>query len=164
MIVYVVIAVAVAYLMYRGHREWCIAEAQSSAVSSCTRAPTTTTSAPPSQRAEAFTAATTAAPNIVLYHTTWCPASTAFYPTWVKFEKRVRSMGLPIHVNDMICDGGDKASDPSSNVVEPQTCKATFGVNEYPTIILYHQNREHRFTGDRTTINLVKFVKRICEF
>jgi thiol-disulfide isomerase/thioredoxin len=101
--------------------------------------------------------------SLVLYHATWCPASREFMPVWNRLKAEIAQQALPVNLNDMVCDGDSnkEPSSPDSIVVNPATCHA-YGIKAYPTIILYHGDKEYIYEGDRNTIALTSFIKRHC--
>lgn len=102
-------------------------------------------------------------PNIVVYYATWCPASRAFLPVWEQVRKMTLQQSVDIDINALNCDGANNPNavkvDVSDSVtIEPETSSA-YGVNSYPTIIMYNGGNEVRFNGSRTPENLLSFIK-----
>lgn len=87
--------------------------------------------------------------EIVLYYATWCGYSRMFLPEWQKFETYAKGNLPNLKVSSIRCEGGNEA-----------TCTQK-GVDGYPTIILYlNSGKELQFNGERTSQQLVDFVKK----
>lgn len=87
--------------------------------------------------------------EIVLYYATWCGYSRMFLPEWEKFEGYAKTNIPNLKVSSIRCEGGNE------NVCTQK------GVDGYPTTILYLNNgQEVQFNGERTSQQLVDFVKK----
>lgn len=84
--------------------------------------------------------------TIVNYNTEWCGYSKQFQPNWNKFASMVDGK---IKVVDMKCDNKDNE----------EKCKAA-GINGYPTVKLYVDNKVFDYNGNRQPDDLIAFVKQ----
>jgi len=85
--------------------------------------------------------------EIILYYAMWCGYSKMFLPEWEKFEKCSNKFPT-LKISKVRCEGDME-----------QMCVQK-GINGYPMVILYKDNKEIPFEGDRTADQLVEFVKK----
>lgn len=85
--------------------------------------------------------------ELILYYAMWCGYSKQFLPEWEKFEAYAKRNFPNVLVSRVRCEDGNEA-----------TCSQK-GVEGYPTVILYKENGEKHFEGERTFDALVKFVQ-----
>lgn len=83
--------------------------------------------------------------KIVLYYANWCGYSRTFLPEWEKFESFAREQLSEVAVEKILCEGSDA-----------EKCSHLKG---FPTVILYKNNDAITFSGNRTTSDLVQFVR-----
>lgn len=84
-------------------------------------------------------------PELILFYTEWCGYSRSFLPVWDEFAKQNKQN---VKLTKLRCEGGDA-----------NTCSEK-GVNGYPTVILYKDNKEIPFDDDRTVANLQAFLQK----
>jgi len=107
-------------------------------------------------------------PNIVLYYASWCPASRAFLPAWKAVGQNIKALGWDIDMNSLNCDGANNPDSVEVDVdgavtVEPAVCNA-YGIDGYPSVILYNNGQEHHYEGARTPDKVITFIREKCGF
>lgn len=86
--------------------------------------------------------------DIVLYYTSWCGHSNMFMPEWTKFENIARVQFPQLRVRKIQCEDGNEA-----------ICMQK-GIQGYPTVVMYINDADIPFTGNRSADALVEFVKK----
>lgn len=82
-------------------------------------------------------------PSIVLFYTNWCKYSKLFFPIWNKFRDSCR--GKKINLIKVNCEDKGKF------------CKK-FGIQGYPTVMLFDNGTKKEYTGERSVEDLQKFI------
>lgn len=82
-------------------------------------------------------------PSIVLFYTNWCGYSKKFFPIWNDFRDTCK--GKKINLIKVNCE--DKSN----------FCK-TFGIDGYPTVLLFHDGIRQEYKSGRTVKELQAFV------
>lgn len=84
----------------------------------------------------------------ILYYAPWCGHSKNFLPAWNKFEEQ--NKGNPkVSIKKIDCD--------SSDVCDKKK------IQGFPTCVLYKENKEIQYNGDRTVGSLNSFIKEHCK-
>ena len=86
-------------------------------------------------------------PELILFYTEWCGYSRDFLPEWEKLNSEIKKQKINIKLTKIRCEGGD------ANLCTDK------GVNGYPTLILYKNDEEFAYDGDRVTDKVIKFIE-----
>lgn len=84
-------------------------------------------------------------PVLILYHANWCPHCIMFMGEWNKVETALSKLIYTLQIEHSVLD---KLPSKHRKIIA------------FPTIVLIHKNKRIEYTGQRTALDIVKFVKR----
>jgi thiol-disulfide isomerase/thioredoxin len=100
---------------------------------------------------ESMTNVDTNQPNnkikVTLYYASWCGWSKKFLPEWDSFVKHASKNMANISTEKVSCENGTE-----------QECK---GIQGYPTVLIYINNKVITYDGERTASELANYCAKL---
>lgn len=84
--------------------------------------------------------------EMVLYYASWCGHSKAFLDPWRKFVEKAKKDFPDLKLTEIRCEGDNQ-----------NFCNEV-GVEGYPTVVLYIDDKQYMFNDERTVEKLKAFV------